>query len=104
QAVHAQLLGPVDQPLDRTGTVEQAEVAVAVQMNKRRRVHVAIPRGWGIDRCGSLPATHSTACRPAAPEPGRKRRKGAGKVSPDAKRRHEGPGELPRGTRSWCSG
>ena len=39
QAVHAQLFGPIDQSLDRAGSVEQAEVAVAMQMNERRRAH-----------------------------------------------------------------
>ena len=39
QGVHAQRLGPLDQALDRRGAVQQAVVAVAMQMNKRRRAH-----------------------------------------------------------------
>ena len=45
QRVHAQLFGPLDQPVDRAGSVEQAVVAVAMQMNKRRRRHDGSFRG-----------------------------------------------------------
>jgi hypothetical protein len=44
EAVHTQLFGPFDEALNRAGSVEEAVMAVAMQMNKRRRVHVAIPR------------------------------------------------------------
>jgi len=37
QRVHPQLFRPIDHPVDRASAVEQAVVAVAMQMNKRRR-------------------------------------------------------------------
>ena len=67
QGVHAQLFGPLDQPVDRAGAVEQAVVAMAMQMNKRRRRG----RGHGhpLLACGCLSivrqaeSVHSTACQ-----------------------------------------
>ena len=44
QGVHAQLFGLLDQSFDRAGAVEQAVVAVAVQMNKRLAAHRFLPR------------------------------------------------------------
>ena len=49
QGVHAQLFGPRDQAFDRAGAVQQAVVAMAMQMNKRRRGHG-----------GSFPRSEST--------------------------------------------
>ena len=39
QRVHAQRLGPVDQSFEPAGAVQQAEMAVAVKMDKRRCIH-----------------------------------------------------------------
>jgi hypothetical protein len=39
QTVHAQGLGAIDESLNRTGAVEQAEVAMAMQVDKRGRAH-----------------------------------------------------------------
>jgi len=39
QGVHPQLFGPRDHAVDRAGPVQEAVVAVTMQMNKRRRGH-----------------------------------------------------------------
>jgi hypothetical protein len=39
QGVHAQLFGPRHERINRAGPVEQAVVAMAMQVNKRRRGH-----------------------------------------------------------------
>jgi hypothetical protein len=39
QGVHAQLFGACDHGIDRAGAIQQAVVAMAMQMNKRRRGH-----------------------------------------------------------------
>jgi hypothetical protein len=39
ERIHAQLFGAVDQRANRAGAVKQAEVAMAMEMNKRRRGH-----------------------------------------------------------------
>ncbi len=45
QRVHAKFIGPADHAFDRAGAVEQALVAVTMQMNKRRRGHGSLRHG-----------------------------------------------------------
>ena len=72
QRVHAQLFGPLDQLLDRAGAIEQAVMAVAMQMNKRRRGHGdSFPKICAL-RLVILPLRASTRHDPAPVESGPK--------------------------------
>ena len=88
QGVHAQLFGPFDQLVDRAGPVQQAVMAVAMQMNKRRRAHVS--SGEPVERSIQKKVRHQSAdsILPAADFAGKQPNAGQKTGSTDVNRRN----------------
>ena len=59
QRVHPQLFGPIDQRIDRAGSIQKTVMTMAMQMRKRRRRH-----GDSF-----IPKTHSLISEPGRPRP-----------------------------------